>query len=84
MVGSGDLDLVAYPAVSNPFRQRGSDLVENKWIRLSNRRQHSGLRTDMADLDYFRASSVGGRSAQNHWSGDRGCAEELDHIATAP
>ncbi len=38
----------------------------------------------MANLDYFRASSLGGRPAQNHWSGDSGCAEQFNHIATAP
>jgi len=29
-------------------------------------------------------AAVGGRSAQNHWSGDGGRAEQLDKIATAP
>src|SRR5260221_6360768 len=38
----------------------------------------------MANLDYFRGSSVGGCSPQNHWPGESGCAQELDHIAAAP
>jgi hypothetical protein len=49
-----------------------------------NRSENSGLRTDIANLDYFRATSVGGRSVQNRGSGDSGCAEELDYIATTP
>jgi hypothetical protein len=32
-----DLDLVAYPAFTIPFHQRGSDLIEDKWISLGKR-----------------------------------------------
>src|SRR5260221_12310711 len=78
------LTLSSIPAVTNPFAQRGSDLIEDKWISLSKRGEHARRRTDIANLDYFGARSLGGRSPQNHWSGDSGCAEELDHIATAP
>jgi hypothetical protein len=82
--GADDVYLVAYPAVSNPFRQRGSDLVEDKWIRLRNGGEHARWRTYMTNLNHFRGSGPGHRSLENGWAGDSGCALELDQIAATP
>src|SRR5260221_6341571 len=79
-----NLDFVAYPAVSNSFGQHSANLVEDKWISLGKRGECPGLRADMADLDYFRTSNFGARSAQNHGSGDSGCAEAFNYIAAPP
>src|SRR5260221_5065631 len=60
--------LLPSPAVSNSFGQHSANLVEDKWISLGKRGECPGLRADMADLDYFRTSNFGARSAQNHGS----------------
>src|SRR4029077_729586 len=46
----------------DPFAQCSSDLIEDKWISLGKSGEHSGWRTDMANLDYFGTRSLGGRS----------------------
>src|SRR4029077_1901942 len=79
-----NLDFVAFPTVSNSFGQHTANLVEDEWISLGKRGECSGLWADMADLDYFRASSVGRHSSRNDWSSDSSCAQQLYHIATAP